>query len=205
MPYCDDRKIVFIHIPKTGGSSIEHYFGLNHRNKFMSGHNAYNEDGISFALQHVRARDFKILRPEEFESYFKFSFVRNPYDRVISEYFYNQGRKKFMLDEFRTWFKNFYLVPKQDHALSQFDYLYNEEGDLLVDFVGKLENLKADVSKICHLSGNLDLLPKNLPHERVKNNRPPGMVAEHILQREDKDMINELFENDFKYFNYSME
>ena len=67
-----DNKIVFIHIPRTGGTSIKSALNLHDK--------IYKED-----VYHMSANDI----PKECEDYFKFTFVRNPFDRFVSLYFYS--------------------------------------------------------------------------------------------------------------------
>ena len=69
-----DNKIVFIHIPRTGGTSIKSALNLHDK--------IYKED-----VYHMSANDI----PKECEDYFKFTFVRNPFDRFVSLYFYNKS------------------------------------------------------------------------------------------------------------------
>jgi hypothetical protein len=67
--YPNRHRCIFIHIPKTAGASIA-----------LS---LFNEPP-----RHVHYRDFEIANPDKFRRYFKFAFVRNPWDRLVSSYFY---------------------------------------------------------------------------------------------------------------------
>jgi hypothetical protein len=72
----NEYKFIFMHITKTGGSSIEKLF---------------NYEGI----KHQRPIELiNILGQTTWDSYFKFTFVRNPWDRTVSEYFYRSLRIK---------------------------------------------------------------------------------------------------------------
>ena len=71
-----ERKVIFIHIPKTAGTSIEKYF---------------NSDKPQ-CLKHDVIKDIKIKFPKEYNSYAKFTVVRNPYDRMVSWYFHLKER-----------------------------------------------------------------------------------------------------------------
>jgi Sulfotransferase family len=90
------------------------------------------------------------LSPEEFEGYFKFSFVRNPWDSIISEYKYRGYPVRL---DFKTYlFKHLPEPGFTDtycHILPQYDFLFDERGTLLVDFVGKYESLQADFDTVC--------------------------------------------------------
>ena len=67
------HKFIFIHINKCGGTSIDEHFTENFKD----------------TQKHLSTK----LNPNEFDNYFKFTFVRNPWDRVVSFYHYQLKRK----------------------------------------------------------------------------------------------------------------
>ena len=71
----EEYKTIFIHIPKNAGTSIRRYFN-------------------NLSTHHETIYDFKHVFPDEYNSYKKFAVVRNPYDRMVSWYFYLQKRAK---------------------------------------------------------------------------------------------------------------
>ena len=105
---CHPYRCVFIHIPKTGGISIDHVFlrlvGLTWDTRaplLLRG----NDDPTKGPprLAHLKGTEYVScghLSPEQFEAYFKFSFVRNPWDRMVSEYKY---RGHPMRMSFKNW------------------------------------------------------------------------------------------------------
>lgn len=100
MVWSHKEKLIFVHIPKTGGTTIEHY--LNLRN-CIQGYCVIK----NVAFQHFNWSDYKkLLGNKIYEKYFKFSIVRNPIDRCISEYYWtplNFGyKKKASFDQFLT-------------------------------------------------------------------------------------------------------
>ena len=71
----DKYKTIFVHIPKNAGTSIRRYFG-------------------NLSTYHETIYDFKDVFPDKYNSYKKFAVVRNPYDRMVSWYFYLQKQAK---------------------------------------------------------------------------------------------------------------
>ena len=73
----------FIHIPKTAGTSVEQFIKDN-------GKNEINYLGVqnNRSMHHYTALELKKLEPHIFDIYYKFSIVRNPYDRLLSEYYW---------------------------------------------------------------------------------------------------------------------
>jgi hypothetical protein len=195
MPVDNNRKFIFVHIPKVSGTSIELALDLMHEDKFFKMESIYQIDGIMFAPQHLRSKDLKnkFLKKSEFDSYFKFSFVRNPYDRVISEYLYNKNIENFDINNFRKWLYEYYEKIDYDHKLLQYEFLY--EGDkLLVDFVGRFENLKEDFSYVCKkININVEL-----PHLQKKQSKSNI----DLLEKKDLDFIYDIHKKDFEIFNY---
>lgn len=69
-------RCIYVHIPKTGGNSINRVFGVNWAN---------HKDLARYARE---------LDPEVFQSYCKFAIVRNPWDRILSEYNYQKKKSR---------------------------------------------------------------------------------------------------------------
>ena len=80
------HKFVFIHIPKTGGSSIETLFLGKPQRRWAPEINHY--------FQHATAAELRnrLMNRDNFDRYFKFAFVRNPWDRIVSEMKWRYGR-----------------------------------------------------------------------------------------------------------------
>jgi len=162
-------RCVFVHIPKTAGMSIEQVFvdlvGLTWKTRapLLLGRNEDPRRGPP-KLEHLRAGEYLAcghLSAAQLESYFKFSFVRNPWDRIVSEYKYRGYPVKI---DFKTYlFKH--LPPPgwtdtYSHVMPQYDFLHDETGTLLVDFVGKYETLQAGFDTVC---ARLGIPPTRLP------------------------------------------
>lgn len=129
------EKFVFIHINKTGGMSIENALGLK--------------------KQHLTALEYKNrLGIRHWNKSFKFSIVRNPWDKVVSQYFHriktNQTGLGVNPIDFKKWVKftygeqnpKYFDDPK--YFMPQINWLTNENGELLCDFIGRFENLEND-------------------------------------------------------------
>jgi hypothetical protein len=87
MPYCDEKRVIFLHVPKTGGTTIKRLFGISQLDD--------PDPNIRPSLQHLTC---KLLRQqigsEKYDGYYKFSFVRNPWARIVSDYFWRQQLPK---------------------------------------------------------------------------------------------------------------
>ena len=115
----------------------------------------------------------KYRMPEElFTSYFKFAFVRNPWARLVSEYEFLLKRPKHgrharvkKMSDFSEFIQM--QIPRRDAYQS--NMLCDKDGKLLMDFVGKLENLDQDWQTACTRAG----IPyQALPRKNVTERKP---------------------------------
>lgn len=145
------RNVVFVHIPKTGGLSIR---GICYKHKIMViNHDIRQEHYLS--LEKYKDRD---------PYCYAFTYVRNPWDRVVSAFFYlKKGGDRYEdkrdaevylpYDDFKTFVHEAFRTNKifeQLHFRPQYAWV-SSDTELLVDSVGKFENLQADFSKHCKL------------------------------------------------------
>lgn len=139
----DEKNAIFVHIPKAAGTSVCKA--------------VFNCSDSS----HYTARCYRSDDPKKFKTYFKFTVVRNPYERFCSAYNYlkNGGERLSEKDRaFRDEFLANYTdindfaengldrpeVYQRPHFDRQYEYLYDDDQTtLLVDFVGRLESLDA--------------------------------------------------------------
>jgi hypothetical protein len=155
---CDEYRCLFVHVPKTAGVSIEYVFlrlvGLTWKTRAPLLLRGNDDVGLGPPrLAHLKAGEYVArghLTAAQFQSYFKFSFVRNPWDRIVSEYKYRGYPARI---DFKTYLFRHLPAPGWTdayyHIIPQYDFLYDEAGTLLVDFVGRYESLQADFDKVC--------------------------------------------------------
>ncbi|NIA68516.1 sulfotransferase family protein [Pelagibius litoralis] len=172
------HKCVFVHIPKNAGQSIEHVFlellGLTYETRapLLMRPNDKPELGPP-RLAHLKWHEYvgcKYMTQEQFDSYFKFAIVRNPWDRAVSIYKYSGHHKKCSFRDFvhnhlpgSMWQDRHWFVGPQT------DFICDRDGKLAVDFLGRFENLKSDFKKIC---AHVGLPPIDVPRVNVSQTRP---------------------------------
>ena len=134
-------------------------------------HNKYQTGG----LQHLLARQIRQeVGRERFESYFKFSVVRNPFDRLVSQFSYMRRRpdlRAFIGMEGSDSFDDYLqLIGHRRHVQwePQTSFLY-DDGVLLVDFVARFEEISRDMAKVF---AHLGLDCRNLPNVNPMPRRP---------------------------------
>jgi hypothetical protein len=180
--YIDDY--AFIHIPKTGGTSIE----------------------VALSIPHTHDRATTIrdwLGVEEYQRRFVFSIVRNPWDITVSLYQFRKENGQISYrstPSFPEWVRLVYVdkdpryrtSPWAGHSQSW--WLLNEAGEIMVDYVAKLESISEEWKIICNNIGvNIEL-----PH-RNKSNRKK---YQYYYDDKSRKIIQELYSEDIENFEY---
>jgi hypothetical protein len=230
VPISHANRFVFIHLPRTAGSSVIEALRLHCGNELD-----FNERNVlprflqhprgaellrdlrrfyelntlaNFPDQHLPARILReFVEPQLWSSYFKFAFVRNPWDLIASSYhFLRQSFEKYpatvagdpdiayivLSVDFTNFVRSLPFLRVLGDQLGQ---ITDERGLPLVDFVGRVENLEADWTEICRRTG----MDVRLPHVNS---------AEHKQYREyytdeTREIIAREFARDIKIFDYS--
>jgi len=202
MPIAHQHKCIFVHIPKTGGTSIEKALGIKRwDSNILRSRRQRKIKNVLYAPQHFTCKmleNHPITKPH-WKTYFKFAIVRHPYTKVLSEYFWIKKLKKgkgtgFQLNNFRKWLKGSCSLMKRDHTLKQSSFIYKGE-TLMVDYVGKFERLPEEFSFLKKKINIIGTLPHIHPSRRTNDTLS-------LLTQEDKNFIYKLYEEDFDKFKY---
>lgn len=145
-------RFIFIKTRKTAGTSIEVALSkicgkqdiVTPIGPPVEGHEPRNNNGF---YNHIGAKQIKArILPEIWDSYYKFTFERNPFDKVVSWYWWLYKQQK-TFDSFEQCIEKracgSYKLPV--------DYeKYTIDGKVVVDFIGKYETLLEDFTYICN-------------------------------------------------------
>lgn len=200
------KDFIFIHINKTAGTSIARAFG------YWEGDQSERK-WKDFVKHETAVMAKKRVGADFFNEAFKFSIVRNPWDRMVSMFLHRKYVGGWIPDDmtFREWLlkidehKTFPLLLKRPHALEgtryqytgpQLDWLVDENGEMCMDYVGHFEYLVVSWRHICRQLGIVD--PPKLPHI-FKSDRKPYQT---YYDDETEQFAAERFEKDIKYFGY---
>jgi chondroitin 4-sulfotransferase 11 len=151
---CPARRWIFVHIQKTGGESVRTALGVE----------------LNDPYKHRTAVELRAIYGDAaWRDYYKFAFVRNPWDRLVSWWSMIDGlRPRFEAGEVLNAFQSYvlnraktfeeFLVNCGDEIAdadgrkhifrNQIDYLSDESGELIVDFIGRFERPQDDMDPV---------------------------------------------------------
>jgi len=199
MVVCHNKKCIFIHIPKTAGTSVEQFIRENGKNPIL-----YHGVRDGRSMHHFTAFDIKKELPIVFQNYYKFSIIRNPYTRLLSEYYwtpipgigFKSGQSKGDFITYvsqvvnkKLYFDNIY----NDHFIPQYLFIHNGK-KLLVDEIFRYEDLQWTIE---YLKKKLNI-QNPFPNLNKSNN---SFIKSDWNERQ-KERIYKIYKNDFILFNY---
>ena len=177
------QNYLFIHINKTGGRSIETALGCTYEHK-------------------TARRKRKEVGANVWNDKFTFAFVRNPWDRIVSQYFYRRHTEQGVENlSFEDWVRHVYAEQypvyrsREVLFLPQSDWVTDECGELLVDFVGRFERFEENFQYVCNQIG----IEASLPHKN-KSSRDPYPT---YYTDETANIVARYFKKDIERFGYS--
>jgi hypothetical protein len=208
------HKCIFVQVPKTGSTSIRAILG-----KAISPHlnlweikmlmerywlvRGGRKNRLLESLYLTLPKEKRLERGrEQFNNYFKFGFVRNPWDRVVSLYERKEAlelRNKMSFEEFVDWiqYSSATCVHSSPHRY-QLDWFVDPNGTVLADFIGRFERLAQDWKVVARKLGVSEDLPHSRPNPRKRrytdyyNHKTRGVIAEK-------------FKVDIEHFGYQFE
>ncbi len=194
------HKFIFVHIPKTGGTSIER--SLEHNRRWER-----HSKKHSTIIEYEKQLGFNIT------SYLKFSVIRNPWDRLVSYWKYRQNKPWAHIDgklnDFPKWLRFIASLNLSnlegktakcnisDFRMgldTQYNSLKNSTGDIQVELI-KFENLQKDFNIVCDKIG---IPHRQLPHK----NKTKHKHYTKYYDNETREIVAELAARDIEYFGY---
>ena len=200
------QKFVFVAIPKTAGHTIRHAL------RPVLAHNDWEQctlfekryfpvtDLARLGHGHITCQQAQpYLLPGMWESYFKFCFVRNPYDRFVSACaFIHRTNDRMQRDPLGVMKQTIEEKNREQAILfrPQHEFVTDLSGELCVDYVGTFETLQRDFDRICRQMG---LPTAILPRINASQRAPYRAYFDKELQ----EMVYTFYRRDFALFGYT--
>lgn len=210
-----EHKFIFIHIPKCAGSSIkEHFFkGMELDWRKPNYEVLYGWcPKRKIHLQHATAKELletELIPEDIWNDYFKFTFVRNPWDRAYSDYLWIMNDRK-VYGSFKDYIEKTGDFAESlrnkndktyrgDHPMPQTDF-YSVEGKFKMDFIGRFETLSEDMILL-----NKKINVKHLFNSHEKKNENKLSHYSLFYTRSKKALIDKYYARDIEQLDYTFE
>jgi hypothetical protein len=241
-----DLKVIYIHIPKNGGLYVEHilkkYYGFEYDYNIMLDNFGFVYEDELFYLPHYNRGVLKYyinskiindklkLTKEMWNKYTKFTFVRNPYTKIISSYEYlkilyknnhykNENYESIQFPSFSEFIKNqkygieqslyknnieLYCYHYYHTFIKQYEHLLNNDNKINIDYIGNFENLNEELINILSKIGVKNPIKHfNEVNNNTKiNETKKNDISQYIIDNDLLTFINEYYNNDFELFGY---
>lgn len=216
-------KCIFIHIPKCAGTSIEEVLGhfeppvkrgdQDHRSvrmiqkPILSSYKPFLKNNTTSLLQRLNYNRKEYSNPnnkltltkEQYNLYYKFTIVRNPWARAYSWYknvINDEYKQKELNVSSEITFKNYLkLAAGKRHLRPQTYWLKDYSGKIPLDFIGRFESLNEDFEIVRE---KLNLPQLKLPHNLKGNTKD----YRNYYDEECKKIIEEVYKEEIDIFNY---
>ena len=235
-----EKKAIFIHIPKTAGSYLAEVLQKNYGFKnyylqrpdhkqfcfqnYIDNSVKYHENKIHGTIVYYKTSKYLNnimgMNEEKWNTYHKFCFVRNPFDRIVSGWNYcnkyNIDFDKFINFDFDTNSFDYWHT-----FMPQYRHIINEKGEKFIDFIGYFENIEEDLKvvlnklnlKVTHKpfiknKSKHDNYLKYYKNSTFDNNINKDSNSNNDSNKYNNELIEEVIKicnEDFNNFNYNKE
>ena len=188
------RRVLFIHIPKTGGTSIESLLSTKASMTFFS---PKPPNGLKVCPQHLTFNDLEVLLGKSYWDW-SFTIVRNPYRRLESEYRFRTGLGSHRYGketDFSTWVVKSIENVKKDRCF--WDNHFRPQTDFMAEGVSIFKFEEGLNPAVRQAADQLDIeLEKNLERKNVSEKKSVSWTRETL------DLVNEYYQDDFDFLDY---
>jgi hypothetical protein len=203
---CRALRTIFVHIPKTGGQSVTYALLDAIGRKWTDDPDLgimTNRDPLKGPEQivHLFADEYVPygwVSNVEFKTFFKFSIVRNPYERLVSEYKFNGAEREGVsfADFVLEYFPGSGMSDRRRHVEPQWRFVCNPSGALIVDQILKFESLAQEMRQLFPRILGRTLI---LPHINGSRDR---REANAFFDARTEAFVWKFYRRDFETFGY---
>lgn len=182
MVVSDSAKILFLHVPRTGGTTTTEVLLKN------------LPDAKMVLPQHASVKTAPPNFFEQYSDYFKFTFVRNPWDRMVSWYSLLKMSHDDMFKNIQT-LGEFADSVRGYYWFNQIDHLCDENGNIFMDRICRHEDFENELVHVLNTN--------NIPYKSIPRlNHSERQEYRSYYTEGCKELIAELCHRDIEYFSY---
>jgi len=205
------RRFIFIHIYKVAGTSIRealkpysfdpNVFLPTRLLRMLGAHNVVRHHRLQKLGGHAHATQVRDALPARFfNEFYKFAFARNPWDWQVSLYNFalkDPTHHQHELTKSLGSFEKYVEWRVNEELRLQKDFVVDERGELIMDFVGRYEALERDFNEVCGRVG----VSSRLPHL----NKTPRKSYTDYYTSQTAALVAEAYKEDVEFFGYDFE
>jgi hypothetical protein len=206
-------KFIFFSNPKTGSTSIRDFLNPYSDIREVQYTDRTEQNPFYAHISPKEVKEIFLIKGWNFDSYFKFTFIRNPWARLVSLYeMIKSGRSN--IDEFKIWVKTIkpygiggggdpYLQRWRVYGTYSIEnYIKDDFGNILVDQIIRLEDINTESIKFLKKLGIPNLEKCKIP---IKNNKRKYGSYLNYYDEETKEYVASIYRYDIQEFNYNFE
>jgi len=207
-----DRKFIFISNPKTGSSAINLFLRKVDPGLIQNGmpEGIYEQKIITGKDEHIRPRHLKVKMGSYFDEFQIFTFVRSPYERTVSVYFfYKNGKPINHRNNKRLFFSlaNICLarlLPFSIYSLIKpirpnRDYVLDNESNFIVNFIGRTNYFDRD---LCLIMKEFGIVLGAVPLTKINASSHDSEYDKYYSSPVHRYLFNLKFKDEIKFFNF---
>jgi hypothetical protein len=179
------------------------------RNEYVNSETGFvgyrgSDKGAAIFYNHMSALEVKDNLPKNvWDTYFKFTVIRNPFDKMVSAFFHfeKQGNKEKYIDDgeddvsrFRRWVEN------GGSVIDSSAYLI--DGKVALDYFVRFENLKNDIEIVCKKIG-VDYDLNDLPQLKTEH-RDRAISLIEMYDDKTESLVRDLYKFELDFFDYDL-
>ena len=209
-----EHKIIFIHIPKCAGSSVEYFFNVKPFDWQVPNYEHLTGwcEKRKLHMHHATPKQLletELIDEDTWNTYTKFAIVRNPWSRAYSDFvwlnrfnYINCTFEEFLLKKGKLS----KILNDQSHKSYRGDHLYPQvdfltiDGEMVMDTVIRFEKLKSEFKVF--LSAN-SIPDKKLPHD--KKSKKYFAHYSHFYTDPEVDLVENIYNKDIVLLSYAFE
>ena len=207
-----EKQFLFVHVPRAAGTSIRdtlapYCVGSQHYliNRLLERVGLRVNHVGPFPKQRFRvhdtARTAKYWMPRAaYDGLFKFAFVRNPWDRMVSMFAHirrdTDHRRHHKVTQLKG-FEDYLKYEFRRRVTTQLEMISDRRGKIIVDYVGRFERLETDFADVCQRLG----IESQIMHKNQSQHEP----YENYYNDHTRRLVADYFAREIEYFGYDFD
>jgi len=214
-----DLKAIFIHIPKTGEfythNILEKYYNFK-TIYFLDNIKNNNDSNFLHLRENVSLKYLKgykhhdelaVMTEEKWNSYYKFTIIRNPYDRIVTAWNFLKSEKKIDDISFENFLNEYSKCNDYVFACAfttQYKHLLDENNEIKINYMCKTENINEDLVHVltelgCEIKHQSSIMGGSIINGKNERENYCNFYNEKTIE-----LVNNYFKDDFVNFNFKM-